>query len=77
MRPNRFSPAYRTSSFCASGQCVEVAELGGGRIAVRDSKNRLKPRHVFTADEWEAFVRGVKAGEFDLTARGPETQHRP
>jgi hypothetical protein len=56
---------YRTASCCASGACVEVAALTGGRVAVRDSKDRSKPPHVFTQDEWDAFVAGVKAGEFD------------
>jgi hypothetical protein len=39
-----------------------------GEIAVRDSKHpHLEPR-IFTPDEWDAFVAGVKAGEFDRTS---------
>ena len=57
---------FQTSTFCASGACVEVAALDGDRVAVRDSKDLSKPPHVFTLDEWDAFVTGVKAGEFDL-----------
>lgn len=45
--------------------CVEVAFLVGGRVAVRDTKDRLLPPHVYTAAEWDAFVAGVRAGEFD------------
>jgi hypothetical protein len=41
--------------------CVEVAELPGGSIAVRDSKNANGPVLDFSADEWRAFVRTVKA----------------
>ncbi|HKY75229.1 MAG TPA: DUF397 domain-containing protein [Acidimicrobiia bacterium] len=37
-----------------------------GLIRVRDSKDRDGGELTFNADEWEAFVRGVKAGEFDL-----------
>lgn len=53
------------SSYCAADkpQCVEVQRFGT-LMRVRDSKN---PAAVlkFTADEWAAFVAGVKAGEFD------------
>ncbi|MBP2705139.1 DUF397 domain-containing protein [Microbispora sp. RL4-1S] len=47
-------------------QCVEVALLHGG-VAVRDSKDPEGPRLLFTPTEWEAFIDGVKGGEFDLT----------
>jgi hypothetical protein len=54
------------SSFSAAGNCVEVAHLPGGGIAVRDSKDRAKSAHVYTRPEWEAFLAGVRNGEFDL-----------
>jgi hypothetical protein len=54
------------SSASASGACVEVAHLPGGGVAVRDSKDRSKAPHVYTPREWEAFLIGAKAGEFDL-----------
>jgi hypothetical protein len=41
--------------------CVEVAELPGGGIAVRDSKNANGPVLGFSAGEWGAFVRTMKA----------------
>ncbi|WP_433439904.1 DUF397 domain-containing protein [Nonomuraea sp. CA-141351] len=47
------------------GNCVEVAELSSGRRGVRDSKNPTGPALIFTSDEWNAFIGGVKAGEFD------------
>lgn len=62
------APPYRKSSFCAHTGCVEVAPLAGGRIALRDSKNPGRPAHVFTADEWDAFLSGVRNGEFDRSA---------
>ena len=59
---------YRTSSFSANGEnCVEVKDLpvGARMVRGRDSKNRVKPAHFYTATEWQAFIAGVKAGEFD------------
>jgi len=47
-----------------SDNCVEVAFVDGA-IAVRDSKNPTGPALLYTRDEWEAFVGGVKDGEFD------------
>ena len=56
-----------TSSFSAAGACVEVAVLPNqAGVAVRDSKDRSQPPHRFTTDEWNAFLAGVRAGEFDL-----------
>jgi hypothetical protein len=60
--------AWRKSSFSGSnsdGDCVEVALLPGGGVAVRDTKDRSLGAHRFTAQEWAAFVAGVRAGEFD------------
>lgn len=56
------------SSFSAAGNCVEVAQLPGGGVALRDSKDRAKRPHVYTRPEWEAFLAGVKNGEFDPPA---------
>lgn len=44
--------------------CVEVADLGNGAVAVRDSHNRELPPLRFTAEEWAAFRAGVRDGEF-------------
>ena len=54
------------SSASAAGNCVEVARLPGGGVAVRDSKDRGKTPHFYTRSEWEAFLAGAKKGEFDL-----------
>lgn len=45
-------------------ECVEVADLGGGAVAIRDSENRDLPPLRFTAQEWTAFREGVREGEF-------------
>jgi hypothetical protein len=55
------------SSFSAVGACVEVALLPDqSGVAVRDSKDRSRQLHFYTQDEWDAFLAGVKGGEFDL-----------
>jgi hypothetical protein len=55
-----------TSRACNNSACVQVAQLPGGSVAVRDSKNTAKPAHIFDSAEWAAFIAGVKAGDFDL-----------
>ncbi|GGJ45287.1 DUF397 domain-containing protein [Streptomyces brasiliensis] len=44
--------------------CIEVADLGGGAVAVRDSNHRELSPLRFTAEEWAAFRDGVREGEF-------------
>jgi hypothetical protein len=56
---------FKSSVSSVTG-CVEVAHLPGGLVALRDSKDRAKHPHVFGRHEWEAFIAGVKNGEFDL-----------
>jgi hypothetical protein len=46
------------------GNCVEVAFLPDGQVAVRNSRQPTGPALVFTAQEWAAFVGGAGAGEF-------------
>lgn len=56
-------PRWRKSSFSGNGgDCVEVGQLRGV-VLVRDTKDRNGHVHRFTADQWRAFVTGVKAGE--------------
>lgn len=49
----------------ATGQCVEVAQLHRGGVAVRDSKDPHGPVLIYTGPEWAAFLDGAKKGEFD------------
>jgi hypothetical protein len=49
----------------AVGNCVEVARLANGDIAVRNSRFPDGPALVYTQAEITAFVGGVKDGEFD------------
>jgi hypothetical protein len=55
----------KSSLSYANGNCVEVAGLSGDQIRIRDSKNARGPVLRFTPDEWDAFLGGVRNGEFD------------
>jgi hypothetical protein len=58
-------PEFVVSSHNHSGGSVGVAALPDGGVAVRDTKAADGPVLIFTAEEWDAFLRGVEAGEFD------------
>lgn len=47
------------------GNCVEVAPLDVGQVAMRNSRDPGGPALVFTGAEAAAFVAGIKDGEFD------------
>ncbi|WP_433511087.1 DUF397 domain-containing protein [Nonomuraea sp. CA-143628] len=68
--------SWRKSSHSNNGgNCVEIAivssdkgpKTGSRLFAVRDSKDPNGPALIFTPSEWDAFVSGVKDGEFDET----------
>jgi hypothetical protein len=48
-----------------SGNCVELAGLADGAVAVRNSRFPDGPALVYTSTEIAAFLAGVKNGEFD------------
>ena len=52
-----------------NGSCVEVAELPGGTVAFRNSRDPAGPVLLYTPSEITAFIRGVKDGQFDDLAR--------
>jgi hypothetical protein len=61
----------KSTASSANGSCVEASGLrqpgGDMLIGVRDTKQHGKgPVLKYTRAEWEAFIAGVKAGEFDL-----------
>jgi hypothetical protein len=50
------------------GNCVEVAFLADGQIAMRNSRHPRGPALIFTRSEWDAFLGGAKDGEFGRPA---------
>jgi Domain of unknown function (DUF397) len=54
---------WRKSSHCAAGDCIEISQSENRRwIWIRSGQFNSFP---VTPDEWESFVKGIKAGEFD------------
>jgi hypothetical protein len=57
---------FRKSSFSGDAStCVQIA-FRDGVIGVRDSKHPHDGVLTFSTSEWSAFLKGVKAGEFDF-----------
>ena len=54
---------WRTAS--TGGNCVEVAALPVGVVAVRDSMVRAGAVLEYTRVEWRAFAEGLRRGVFD------------
>ena len=73
MQPHSGMPADRltmarwrkSTASNPSGSCVEIAELPGGKVAVRNSRDKSGPALIYPRAELAAFLRGIKNGEFD------------
>lgn len=74
MNKNELDPAWvesqlrdaqwQTSSASSGGtNCVQIAFLDQGIVALRDSKDTNKAPHLFTESEYDAFVSGIQNGE--------------
>jgi hypothetical protein len=48
-----------------SGNCVELAQLPAGQVAVRNSRHPRGPALICAPDEITAFIQGAKDGQFD------------
>jgi hypothetical protein len=57
---------FRKSTFSGGGGCVEVSSRGNDSIFVRDSKAPESGTLQFNSLEWQAFIDGARAGQFDL-----------
>lgn len=49
----------------SQGNCVELAELRDGSVAMRNSRHPQGPALVYTRAEVEALILGAKDGDFD------------
>lgn len=72
MTPETPPVMWRKSTRSGANGCVEV-QITSERVAIRDSKNQRGPVLRFTPLEWEAFVDGVRDGEFDLSGPARKT----
>ena len=50
----------KSSLSFSNGNCVEVAELSGGSVGVRNSRDPHGPVLRFTPEEWGTFVGRVR-----------------
>jgi Domain of unknown function (DUF397) len=49
----------------SSGNCVQLAQLDGGQVGVRDSKDPDGPALIFSGAEAAEWIRGLKSGRYD------------
>jgi hypothetical protein len=61
----------KSSLSFSNGNCVEVAELPGGSVGVRNSRDPDGSVLKFTQAEWDAFLGGARRGEFDRFGSAP------
>jgi NADH:ubiquinone oxidoreductase subunit len=54
--------SHRSNS---QGNCVELAQLPDGSVAVRNSRHPAGPALLYTKAEIQALILGAEAGDFD------------
>jgi len=64
----------KSSLSFSNGNCLEVTELPGGSVGVRNSRDPDGPVLRFTQGEWDAFLGGARLGEFDRFGRTASRQ---
>ncbi|MEU1790457.1 DUF397 domain-containing protein [Streptomyces sparsogenes] len=65
MTPEVTGPYRKSSYSLQEGNCVEIAPTVIGGRSIRDSKDMHGPHLTFTRGAWQAFLLGVRQGEFD------------
>lgn len=58
-------PWIKASASAANGNCVEMAQMAGGGVGLRDSKDPDGLVLDLDRDVWLAFLDGARTGEFD------------
>jgi hypothetical protein len=56
---------WQKSRRSITGNCVEVAQLPDGQVALRNSRHPDGPALIYTQAEMSAFVLGARDGDFD------------
>jgi hypothetical protein len=62
------APWVKSSHSGPQGNCVEIAFLPAGEVAMRNSRCPDGAALVFTGAEWDAFLSGARDGEFGSPA---------
>lgn len=57
---------FERSSYCANSCCVEVAVVRRTALVLVRSSQVPDAQITFSAEEWRAFLAGVKNDEFDV-----------
>jgi len=60
---------HKSARSSPSGNCVELAGLPDGQIAVRNSRHPDGPALIYTREESAAFPLGAREGDFDHLIR--------
>jgi hypothetical protein len=60
---------HKSSYSNPNGNCVEVAALLGGAVALRNSRHPVGPALIYAPAEITSFIRGIKDGQFDDLVR--------
>jgi hypothetical protein len=60
---------WQKSSFSGTSNCVEMAQLPNGEIALRSSRDPNGPALIYTRSEIDAFLQGARNGDFDALVR--------
>jgi hypothetical protein len=64
-RANWRKSSYSGSGGTGGGNCIEIAPLADGTIALRNSNNPQAGTLFFTPTEMHAWIKDCKAGKFD------------
>ncbi|PRX12598.1 uncharacterized protein DUF397 [Actinoplanes italicus] len=56
---------FKSSHSTGTARCVQARFLAAGGVAIRHSADDRSAVLRYTQAEWDAFVQGVKDGEFD------------
>lgn len=63
-------PKWYRASYCASGECVEVAwQSSDGVVLMRDSKRPAGGTLSCTPAQWRSLLAGIKTGQYSHLSR--------